>query len=266
MARITNHPLGPGRWPLSSPWRPSWRPAHRGVDIPVYKRPLYAAISGVARRKDQPGGAGWFVEITSPDGRIMVSTFHMSRVDIVDGQRVVGGQQIGVSGGVRGEPGAGNTTGAHLHFEIWERGVDTNPAPDLDEVTNQPTAPVTPPPEEQDEMSTEQEARILTVVGTMLGVVRDDLYSALSAQLVSERAHNAAMKDQTIAAVAILLDAGFASDEATDTRLRDEMAKLVRDIEATDAARDAALAELMPTHRDDLTTRLGAVIDEALQS
>lgn len=40
---------------------------------------------------------------------------HMQRLDVVPGQRVVAGQQIGEAGAL------GNATGCHLHFEVHLR-------------------------------------------------------------------------------------------------------------------------------------------------
>jgi murein DD-endopeptidase MepM/ murein hydrolase activator NlpD len=146
MARIQYHPLGPGNWPLTSAWRTPSRPNHRGVDIGVVKSPLYASVTGRATHGSEPNGAGWWVNIISDDGRILTKCFHMSRIDIDQNERVTAGQRIGTSGGVPGEPGAGNTTGAHLHYEIWEGGRDTDPAPDLTAVSNPPKpVPPTPP-------------------------------------------------------------------------------------------------------------------------
>lgn len=43
---------------------------------------------------------------------------HMSLVKVKKGQRIGGGQEIGLSGGGKGDLGAGRSTGSHLHFEI----------------------------------------------------------------------------------------------------------------------------------------------------
>jgi murein DD-endopeptidase MepM/ murein hydrolase activator NlpD len=49
-----------------------------------------------------------------PDGRSVLSYyFHMSRMDVVVGEQVVAGQQIGLSGN------SGCSTGPHLHFETY---------------------------------------------------------------------------------------------------------------------------------------------------
>lgn len=160
--RLKYHPLGPGWWPLSSKWRPAHRPGHRGVDVPVFKANLYASIDGIATRHDEPGGAGYWVQIATPNGHLWVRQFHMSRIIVPHGTQVRAGDLIGVSGGVPGEPGAGNTDGAHLHFEIWEGGVDTDPEPDLTAVqdvqTPQADIPSTPivipnPPKELIDMA-----------------------------------------------------------------------------------------------------------------
>jgi murein DD-endopeptidase MepM/ murein hydrolase activator NlpD len=100
---------------------------HTGVDIPAKMGvPVIAAGSGTVTWADWglfrqvPG------DITDPYGRAVVVHHdfghqgdqlytvyaHLSRVDVVPGQRVETGQQIGLVGD------SGLTTGPHLHFEV----------------------------------------------------------------------------------------------------------------------------------------------------
>ena len=44
---------------------------------------------------------------------------HLSRTDVTEGTWVKKGQQIGLSGGKKGERGSGLSTGPHLHFAIY---------------------------------------------------------------------------------------------------------------------------------------------------
>ena len=43
---------------------------------------------------------------------------HLSKISVIKGQYVFSGGQIGLSGGEKGAAGAGNSKGAHLHFEL----------------------------------------------------------------------------------------------------------------------------------------------------
>ena len=47
---------------------------------------------------------------------------HLSRIDVKQGDEVKQGQVVGLSSGKVGEPGAGKTTGPHLHFALKKNG------------------------------------------------------------------------------------------------------------------------------------------------
>jgi murein DD-endopeptidase MepM/ murein hydrolase activator NlpD len=92
---------------------------HNGID---YGTPqgttLVAAITGIVYAGYEAGGYGNYVFLRTEDGRLEVVTAHMSRVDVQTGQRVTEGQQIGLSGGAKGKPGSGNSSGPHVHFGV----------------------------------------------------------------------------------------------------------------------------------------------------
>lgn len=99
---------------------------HKGQDIGVpVGTPLLAYADGtVTTVTDQPSGAGYYVTVehsmsaTDGDasGALQTQYMHMSRQDVKVGQQVTAGQVLGRSGGQPGSPGAGSTTGPHLHF------------------------------------------------------------------------------------------------------------------------------------------------------
>lgn len=91
-----------------------------GVDFafPV-GTPVVTPVSGVLHTHAATGSqAGYYVELKTSDGYI-VHFNHLSKFrDGLDGKTVSAGTVIGYSGGVPGTPGAGNSTGAHLHFDV----------------------------------------------------------------------------------------------------------------------------------------------------
>ncbi len=71
---------------------------------------------------------------------------HLSVVTVTAGQQVVAGQQIGLTGGQPGTPGAGNTTGPHLHLSMAAGGRRLCPQPVFVSIINQvPINPVSAP-------------------------------------------------------------------------------------------------------------------------
>ena len=91
---------------------------HRGVDIAVsLGTPVYAGIRGIVTFAGKRGNYGNLVEIEGSDG-IKVRYAHLSKIDVVAGQRVSAGEKVAETGNT------GMSTGPHLHYEII---VDDNP-------------------------------------------------------------------------------------------------------------------------------------------
>lgn len=141
---MTHPTLGKGI--VTSPF--GWRSMgwHAGIDyagLPV-GTPIYSAYAGkvtaVVNSCSPNGyycstcgmGGGNWVEITS--GNIKTRYMHLNSVNVVLGQSVGEGVQIGSLGN------SGCSTAAHLHFEIWVNGVAVDPAPYLKNASTQPSA------------------------------------------------------------------------------------------------------------------------------
>jgi murein DD-endopeptidase MepM/ murein hydrolase activator NlpD len=91
---------------------------HHGLDIrATVGSSVYAAAAGRVVRVTTGGNYGTRIEI-SHEGKLFTLYAHLSQALVRPGQQVVAGQRIALSGGRRGAPGAGNSTGPHLHFEV----------------------------------------------------------------------------------------------------------------------------------------------------
>ena len=85
---------------------------HRGVDIAVsIGTPVYSGIKGKVTFAGRKGNYGNLVEIKGSDG-IKVRYAHLSKIDVVAGQRVSDGEKVAETGNT------GMSTGPHLHYEI----------------------------------------------------------------------------------------------------------------------------------------------------
>jgi len=114
---------------------------HHGIDFgtPV-GTPLTAVTNGtITTIGSDANGYGNYIKVQHEDGTGSLYG-HMSQINVSRGQKVTPGQVVGKSGGKAGAPGAGNSTGPHLHFEIHnEKGVKVNPAPYL---SGAPSGPI----------------------------------------------------------------------------------------------------------------------------
>lgn len=87
--------------------------------------PVYAAASGlisatyptVSVSRFANGGYGNNIVLLHPNG-VITRYAHLKNILVGAGQYVSQGSIIGFMGGYPGNPGSGNSTGCHLHFEV----------------------------------------------------------------------------------------------------------------------------------------------------
>ncbi len=100
---------------------------HSGLDIAVPQgTAIEAAAPGIVAWARTGNMYGNYVMIIHANGMATLYA-HMSRMDVQQDQYVTRGQVIGLSGGRAGSPGAGFSTGPHLHFEVRENGIPVDP-------------------------------------------------------------------------------------------------------------------------------------------
>lgn len=100
-----------------------WRDGrmHNGIDIDLEVwDPVVAAFPGVVRMARSYGGYGRVVVIRHYNGLETVYA-HLHRYKVKEGDRVEGGQVVGLGGS------SGKSTGSHLHFEVRFKGKPINP-------------------------------------------------------------------------------------------------------------------------------------------
>lgn len=94
---------------------------HTGIDFAAGQgTPIYAAGDGLVADAKWWGGYGRWVRVTH-NKDWQTGYAHMSRVAVKPGQYVKQGELIGYVGST------GNSTGPHLHFEVWYKNRPINP-------------------------------------------------------------------------------------------------------------------------------------------
>jgi murein DD-endopeptidase MepM/ murein hydrolase activator NlpD len=94
---------------------------HPGLDISAdYGQPVLATGDANVVSAGRNGAYGNMVILDHGFG-ITTKYGHLSRISVVEGQRVKRGDVIGLVGST------GRSTGAHLHYEVWMNGRLTNP-------------------------------------------------------------------------------------------------------------------------------------------
>lgn len=100
---------------------------HTGVDVPVpVGTPVRAAAGGYVAWNRRGKQYGNYVMVIHPSGIATVYA-HLSAFGAKPDTYVERGEIIGYSGGKAGDPGAGLSTGPHLHFEVRQDGIPVNP-------------------------------------------------------------------------------------------------------------------------------------------
>lgn len=114
----------PATGTLTSGFGARWGVVHYGIDIAnAIGTPIYAYSDGVVEDAGPASGFGLWVVLRHPDGTHTVYG-HVNRMFVKVGQQVRAGQKIAEVGN-RGE-----STGPHLHFEVWApNGTKINPIP-----------------------------------------------------------------------------------------------------------------------------------------
>jgi murein DD-endopeptidase MepM/ murein hydrolase activator NlpD len=141
-------PAGPYNY-ISSPYlepnhggpNSSKNHVHMGVDITTGKKgeingkPLYAPINGtitIAKLDISINvGSGNAIEMKGDDGKYH-RFYHLLSVDVKEEQKVKAGDVIGKIGGLNGVAGSGDSSGAHLHWEVSEKSAAEKKLPYID--------------------------------------------------------------------------------------------------------------------------------------
>ena len=96
------------------------RTMHNGIDLAVHNALVYSMLDGTVEKVGYDPRSGNFVTIRHGDFRI--SYCHLSRILATQGQSVLAGFPIGITGST------GRSTGEHLHITAKYKGRPFNPA------------------------------------------------------------------------------------------------------------------------------------------
>jgi len=97
------------------------RSNHRGLDFSArVGDPVLSVADGVVKFSGANGAYGNVVDIDHGNGYV-TRYAHNSRLTVRVGDLVRAGQEVAKAGST------GRSTGAHVHFEVWENGVAVNP-------------------------------------------------------------------------------------------------------------------------------------------
>ena len=117
-------------------WGQRWGRKHKGVDLSADSGTrvvsvLDGKVIKAGNFNDNYGGQV-LIQHDTPEGTYYSRYAHLRKWYVRPNQKVSQGEKIGESGGEKGDPNAGRSTGPHLHFEFLDKGQnDLDPAPFL---------------------------------------------------------------------------------------------------------------------------------------
>jgi murein DD-endopeptidase MepM/ murein hydrolase activator NlpD len=93
---------------------------HPGIDLGLKEgTPVKVTADGTVTYVGNGRGYGNHVIVNHGDKSTLYA--HLRSIIVRNGQKVKAGQIIGLSGGKKGAPGSGNSTGPHLHYEVRDK-------------------------------------------------------------------------------------------------------------------------------------------------
>lgn len=101
---------------------------HQAVDIRAKQFTEIRAPANAYVFQTKDSGTGYSYIVLAHKNNLVTVYGHVSEITVTPGTVVRKGEVIGLSGGTPGTKGAGlQTTGPHLHFEVWYKGESVNP-------------------------------------------------------------------------------------------------------------------------------------------
>jgi len=124
-------------WPVSpnkltalfhDPTYPKKWGIHQAIDIRAKQFTEIRAPANAYVFQTKDNGNGYNYIVLAHKNNLVTVYGHVSEIMVTPGTIVRKGEVIGLSGGTPGTKGAGlQTTGPHLHFEVWYKGEAVNP-------------------------------------------------------------------------------------------------------------------------------------------
>lgn len=101
---------------------------HRAIDIPANQASVVSAAADGVVVNVSDNGMGFNSLVIQHDGGFSTLYGHVTQFLVEEGQDVMAGDPIALSGGIPGTMGAGHlTTGAHLHLQMFLAGEAVDP-------------------------------------------------------------------------------------------------------------------------------------------
>ncbi len=105
-------------YPITSRYGPRWGRLHGGIDVGVPEGTAIGLnVPGEIVFAGTAGGYGYVIDAWVPSLGAQFRLAHLSKFFKKSGT-FTAGEALGETGGAKGHPGAGSSTGPHLHYEI----------------------------------------------------------------------------------------------------------------------------------------------------